>query len=705
MAAPAVNVPSSRTYHVTKDATWVGDNLVDNLFQKAIQTSAFHNTDFDETTLGKPSTLASQARSSVGNLPMLAQSKPQPSLHLAGYRATQAAVRRPRRGWNVKALDDPASQREVEKPRKPDVSKALVPLTATFSATAAQAHEFIGEKYGMMAAVPAVPFPDGGAILAGLQKAVDPVMSALQGLLSTEFARQIGLSLANTVIAWGVPLGATLVLIGALSKPKPDPTMQDPAMTSMSPFNFFKKPPDQVTEYLKIERLNDELESYSYSMTKALRNERQAKLEKQRAKFARIYGTEIASHLNSSQVEKLVKADTKFRREVCQIRLKSDKLTKELRAAAAKSAEQKPGMMSSMMGGEGKSMQEQQAKLAQAYSAAEFGYIKAISAELPKDTRKDFTNLLKTSDIGLQADESPFLTVEQAPSSKPHVFCIQFKGDIQAKQVDNLRKEVTAVVRTANATRKDEVVLRLSSPGGTVTGYGSAAAQLMRIKNAGLKLTICVEEVAASGGYMMACVADHLVASPMAVLGSIGVISELPNVYERLNKEGIEFLTVTAGEYKRTLTPFKKKTREDEEKAKEDVGMIWTEFKTFVQEQRPVLDVAKYGTGETWYGRNAMERNLCDELANSDDIILDKLEQGAEIYGIKYKPQNNMLAQLGIAGAESDNGKSVPSTLRTLAGRMLLGESLADIVEPPSLTRRHMAIDRTAGNAQFLDRR
>jgi signal peptide peptidase SppA len=408
-------------------------------------------------------------------------------------------------------------------------------------------------------------------------------------------------------------------------------------------------------------------------------------------------------------MKKIVDADKKFQTKVCTLRKQSDKITRELRAEAAKNAgnQTNPMMKMMKMGGPESSMQEKQVKLATQYTEAEVQYIKAISKELPKGTREDFTKLLKETQIGLHGrGESAFLTLEEPPQSRPHVWVLKFDGDIQAKAGEALRREVTAIIRGANATRNDEVVLKLTSPGGTVTGYGVASAQLIRLKHAGLKLTICVEQVAASGGYMMACTADHLVASPMAVLGSIGVISEQPNVYKRLDKEGIQFLTVTAGEYKRTLTPFKKPTPEDKKKSEEDLGMVWKEFKNFVQEQRPVLDVEKYGTGETWFGNDALKRNLCDEIANSDDVILDKLDQGAEIYSVKYKNPESQLAKLGL-----ESGTKLPdfSAACKLLGRLLLGESLADIVEPQGPSRgpsnRFLAMDpsRTAETTCFLD--
>ena len=170
-------------------------------------------------------------------------------------------------------------------------------------------------------------------------------------------------------------------------------------------------------------------------------------------------------------------------------------------------------------------------------------------------------------------------------------------------------------------------MLVLNTGGGTVTGYGLAAAQLTRLRGAGLKLTVCVEQVAASGGYMMACTADRLVASPFAVLGSIGVISEVPNVYERLKKEGIQFETVTAGKFKRTLTPTKKIDPKDVEKSKADIEDVLTLFKAFVAQQRPSLNIDEVATGETWFGADALERGLCDELKTTDDVLLGILAE------------------------------------------------------------------------------
>jgi len=213
---------------------------------------------------------------------------------------------------------------------------------------------------------------------------------------------------------------------------------------------------------------------------------------------------------------------------------------------------------------------------------------------------------------------------------------MDFPGDVSASQVENLREEVTAVIRSAKPG--DEALLILQSGGGTVTGYGLAAAQLCRLKDRGIELTIAVEQVAASGGYMMCCVADKIVASPFAVLGSIGVISDMPNVYERLKREGVEFQTVTAGKFKRTLTPTKKPTKEDLEKNKQDLEGILDLFKKFVHQNRPSLDIDSVATGETWFGDDALDKGLCDEIKTVDDVLMEFVDGGYDVYSVKYDP-------------------------------------------------------------------
>lgn len=213
------------------------------------------------------------------------------------------------------------------------------------------------------------------------------------------------------------------------------------------------------------------------------------------------------------------------------------------------------------------------------------------------------------------------------------VFVLDFQGDIKASQADNLREEVSAILAVAKKT--DEVVLKLESPGGIVPGYGLAASQLLRLKANAIPLTACVDKVAASGGYLMACTADKIVAAPFSILGSIGVLAQMPNFHRFLDNKKIDFEQVTAGEYKRTLSLFGKNTNEGREKFKEDLTEIHNQFKHFVQENRPQVNIEEIATGEHWLGHKAFDLRLVDSLKTSDDYIMEQLDK-AEIFAIKH---------------------------------------------------------------------
>ena len=205
-------------------------------------------------------------------------------------------------------------------------------------------------------------------------------------------------------------------------------------------------------------------------------------------------------------------------------------------------------------------------------------------------------------------------------ANKSRLYVLDFKGSMDANEVEHLREEVTAILCVAN--KEDEVLVRLESGGGVVHGYGLAASQLQRIKEKGLKLTIAVDKVAASGGYMMACVADKLLASQFAYIGSIGVLAQLPNFNKLLKKNDIEFEQHTAGEFKRTLTIFGENNDEGRAKFKEEIEEIHFLFKDFVQSQRPDMNIDKVATGEYWPGIKAKTLGLVDEITTSDDYIL-----------------------------------------------------------------------------------
>ncbi|MDC8830965.1 protease SohB [Alteromonas gilva] len=229
------------------------------------------------------------------------------------------------------------------------------------------------------------------------------------------------------------------------------------------------------------------------------------------------------------------------------------------------------------------------------------------------------------------------------------LFVIDFKGSMDAHEVDRLREEVTAVL--CIASEKDEVLVKVESGGGVVHGYGLAAAQLQRIRDKGLTLIVAVDKVAASGGYMMACVADKLLASQFAIIGSIGVLAQLPNFHKLLKKNDIDFEQHTAGEYKRTLTVFGENTDEGRDKFREELEAVHVMFKDWVSEKRTKLDIAKVATGEYWYGSQALELGLIDTIKTSDDYIMDAVTE-RDIFAVKYTQKKNVAEKLGMSFAQ-----------------------------------------------------
>lgn len=230
---------------------------------------------------------------------------------------------------------------------------------------------------------------------------------------------------------------------------------------------------------------------------------------------------------------------------------------------------------------------------------------------------------------------------------RSRIYVIDFDGDIKASETDSLRRSISAVLSVANP-ETDEVVVRLESGGGLVHAYGLAAAQLDRIRNKGIPLTACVDKVAASGGYMMACVADRIIASPFAVLGSIGVVAQLPNFHRFLKKNEVDFEVLTAGEHKRTLTMFGENTEKGRQKFLEDLEDTHGLFKEYVSERRPDVDIQAVSNGDIWFGRRALDVKLVDEIKTSDEYLIDACDRG-DVVSVSYQRKRTLPEKLGLA--------------------------------------------------------
>jgi len=229
---------------------------------------------------------------------------------------------------------------------------------------------------------------------------------------------------------------------------------------------------------------------------------------------------------------------------------------------------------------------------------------------------------------------------------KKRVYVLNFDGDIKASEVDNLREEVTAVLTMAE--KQDEVVLRLESPGGMVHTYGLAASQLQRIVKKEIPLTVCVDAVAASGGYMMACIGTKILAAPFAILGSIGVLAQLPNFHKLLKKHDVDYELFTAGEYKRTVTMFGQNTDKGREKFTEELEETHVLFKQFVSDHRPQVNISDVATGETWYGTRALENHLIDDIQTSDEYLFEQ-SKACDLYEVKFAHKKNWQEKVGLA--------------------------------------------------------
>ncbi|ELY6345279.1 protease SohB [Cronobacter sp. JZ38] len=268
----------------------------------------------------------------------------------------------------------------------------------------------------------------------------------------------------------------------------------------------------------------------------------------------------------------------------------------------------------------------------------------------PHQHKQWHKNLKKKNKQEAKAAKARAKRGEAVPASKPTLYVLDFKGSIDAHEVSALREEVTAVLAVAKP--EDEVLLRLESPGGVVHGYGLAASQLQRLRERQIPLTVAVDKVAASGGYMMACVANKIVAAPFAIIGSIGVVAQIPNFNRLLKRNDIDIELHTAGQYKRTLTLLGENTEEGREKFREDLNETHQLFKGFVHSMRPSLDIDAVATGEHWYGVQAQEKGLVDEISTSDDLIIARMQE-REVVSLRYMQRKRLMDRFTGSAAQS----------------------------------------------------
>jgi serine protease SohB len=276
-----------------------------------------------------------------------------------------------------------------------------------------------------------------------------------------------------------------------------------------------------------------------------------------------------------------------------------------------------------------------------------------LEIELLHKKYKSFGKILKGATLNKDEQKEEKKKEKKESKEKKHehlrkVFVVDFDGDIKASATEHLRQEITAILNVA--TPQDEVVIRLESPGGVVHGYGLAASQLLRVRDKGIPLTICVDKVAASGGYLMSCVGTKILSAPFAIVGSIGVVAQVPNFHQVLKKHNVEYKEYTAGEYKRTVSILGEITPKGEEKFKEQLEATHVLFKRWVNSHRPQVDMEKVATGEYWYGQQALELKLVDEIRTSDDYLL-ALATTNQVIKVSFAKKQKLSEKLsGIIG-------------------------------------------------------
>lgn len=251
------------------------------------------------------------------------------------------------------------------------------------------------------------------------------------------------------------------------------------------------------------------------------------------------------------------------------------------------------------------------------------------------------------------AKKAPETEEDADKERRRRLYVLNFDGDIRASAVAQLREEISVILTMAS--ERDEVVVKLESGGGMVHSYGLASSQLDRLREKNVPLTVCVDKVAASGGYMMACIGSKIVAAPFAMIGSIGVVAQLPNFHRVLKKHDVDFEMLTAGQYKRTLTMFGENTDQGREKFLEELEDTHQLFKQFVSEHRPQVDIDAISTGEVWFGSKALGLQLVDQLGTSDQYLMDQRDE-ADIYLIKYTSKKTLHERLGLAAEGAISG-------------------------------------------------
>ena len=246
------------------------------------------------------------------------------------------------------------------------------------------------------------------------------------------------------------------------------------------------------------------------------------------------------------------------------------------------------------------------------------------------------------------------------------------------------------VCEDEDSTSKNvEVLVLLESPGGSASDFAIASQQLLRLRNEpGMQVTVCVDKVAASGGYMIACSSSpgRLFAAPFAVLGSIGVVGQNINIQKTLEGWGIRPMVFRAGKEKAPLGLLGDVTSKQMRTIQSMVDDTHTAFKRHVVLARPLLakKIDKVATGKVWLGASAMEAGLIDHIVTSDEYIGHRIQSGARILKLIKNTRRKGLfgASHSRGGFESRIKSSILEPMKHHTKRVLM--SLSERIDVPA---------------------
>ena len=275
--------------------------------------------------------------------------------------------------------------------------------------------------------------------------------------------------------------------------------------------------------------------------------------------------------------------------------------------------------------------------------------------------------------------------------------------------VENLRDSVSFILAQYNDKKKRldmgeqiEIVVCIESPGGVVQDFGLAADQLKRLKEVGmarndLLLTVCVDKIAASGGYMMACQASpgQLIAAPFSVIGSIGVLREVTNIHDVLEKYGVRPLLLKAGNAKVPLTQTTKVTEESIAIVQKNLDKVHEAFRELVSDARGESISENFEdvtNGDIFLGKDAAELGLIDRVMTSDEYISEKVQKGDRV--LRLHKYDRSRAGLRLS----------PLDLLLLKSNGLLGKHVtAALKNSIQIFSKVMRVGATMGMVKLLD--